>query len=178
MKKSFTLLAILFCCSLSSSMFAQSAKQVYKRTPAVQSTTTIASSPSEAASPGLVLAAQDLMKFGYTEEFLTKNFKKMSDGYYMAPAGDKKAAEIKNAITAKNTQAAPADVLMSSLPKIKHAGEFDQTAAQYHAQVEELLASFPSVKESLGTPFYKAFMETELFTEMVKAALDKGHSTK
>ena len=128
------------------------------------------------SSPKMFFNKSTLLAYGYSEESLANDFKVTPEGLYQPLAKSEKLKEISRAISAKNEFAHPTDAIIGSLPKIKQTEDFEQTSANYHAELEALFAANPSILENLGPAFSKAFNNPEHFREYVKGAIDKGHT--
>ena len=171
MKKSFTILSFFIGMVLTFSVSAQEANSSDQKAGskmyelAKRNTTSL---------PSLFFSKTVLLANGYTEEQLKTDFKMTSDGLYQPFDKSEKLDELYKAN--KPAMGHPADVAMQMLPKVNKQASFEQTVSEYHNVLEEMFAKNPSLLSSLGAEFEKAYNSPELFREVVKTALDKGHS--
>jgi len=182
--KLFTL-CVLACLSFSLESFSQAQKGVKNKIP-MSGAATVATKAHvgdkaevKNASEKLAVArfvSNDFLKALSADEAYLKRVVVVSDQFILdynelTP----KAEEILKMLAEKNSGLPATELIVNYLPKI---GKFDsqqEIVSTYHAQLELLMQTYPSLMQFLGESFSKVFNTEEAFSKAVFEAMEKGH---
>lgn len=175
MHKFFTLfICIVFCAAAA---FAQTKTKTLALAKKTEAPAKIIAQPASPSKGRLV--THDFVKMVSGDPEYMKNIVMFGESFaYDFNKEDEKMAEITKMVAANNNSRSVADVITSVLPKPVFYKSNEETAAQYHAVLEQLLAENPSLGTLLGENFMKIFQDEKIFAEHVVAVLSKGYFTK